>query len=47
MRIQASKKTCSNAVLSLLLVCDMFACSGIPEATRETKVDDIDDGHVW
>lgn len=47
MSIQASEEACSYAVPALLLVSDMFACSGIPEATCETKVDDIDDGRGW
>ena len=44
MSIQAGKYTRSYAVSAFLLVSNVVACSGIPEATREAKVDDIDDG---
>lgn len=47
MGIQASKETCSYAVPAVLLVGDVFTCSGIPEATCEAKVDDIYDGRGW
>jgi hypothetical protein len=47
MGIQTRKDTCSYPVPAFLLVSDVFACSGVPEATCEAKVDDIDDGRGW
>lgn len=47
MSIQTSEKACSYAMFALLFIGDVFACSGIPEAASETKVDDIDDRGGW
>ena len=44
MGIQAGKEAGSHAVPALLLVRKVVASLGIPKATREAKVDDIDNG---